>query len=459
MLPNHARRSRRDTATAPSQPAPVALSTIWVVAAIVLSGPCLIAAQQDGTTPQPSEPVNGTTLRNRTSFSDGRAVPDAGEQPTTNRRDDSCTPAAEVLRDLDFLSLTYQAIQAAGLLTAFSGDGPPVTLLAPTNQGFEQAARQLGYASVQDLLLDTPLLRRLLEQHLLAQVLDVNNLQQRQVVQTLDFGNPIVIRTSPTGGVQFLGTGGQALKLRINLDYTVCEMGIVLIDNVLIPADALLLRNAMMNGNNDPDPRSSMNGSGAILVRQLDESASSAVQTTQELEAANGTSATTVGDNAAGVPRNRALETIEENEQLQTERDSGAADSTQSQADEQLQTERDSGTAGSAQTRAQGTTASTTLDTVDYDLEEFSVDRPGGPARVPMIGIRVPPLVEPRSGPVPMDPDGTAAAESGMATTGLLDGASALDAPNSDDTREAESAMPQEFELPDRIDWDYYFGY
>ena len=52
----------------------------------------------------------------------------------TNERAGRCTQATDALRDLDFLSLTYQAIQAAGLLPAFNERGPEVTLLVPTNQ-------------------------------------------------------------------------------------------------------------------------------------------------------------------------------------------------------------------------------------------------------------------------------------------------------------------------------------
>ena len=72
-----------------------------------------------------------------------------------------------MIGDLDFLSLTYQALQSAGLLQPLRSQSPGVSLLAPTNQGFARAARQLGLDSIQQLLANRPVVRRILEQHLL----------------------------------------------------------------------------------------------------------------------------------------------------------------------------------------------------------------------------------------------------------------------------------------------------
>eukprot|EP00951_Prasinocladus_malaysianus_P039058 scaffold434031_cov41-Prasinocladus_malaysianus.AAC.1 len=58
----------------------------------------------------------------------------AGTPSSTETQEPACELVTDVLREVDFLSSTYHAIQSAGLLGALGSPAPYVTLLAPTNQ-------------------------------------------------------------------------------------------------------------------------------------------------------------------------------------------------------------------------------------------------------------------------------------------------------------------------------------
>uniref|UniRef100_A0A061R4C5 FAS1 domain-containing protein n=1 Tax=Tetraselmis sp. GSL018 TaxID=582737 RepID=A0A061R4C5_9CHLO len=168
--------------------------------------------------------------------------PDSNTSISRNRPAESgaCIPAADVLGELDFVSLSYRALQSAGLLAALQSDTPFVTFLAPTDQAFNRAALQLGFGSAQALFADRAVLRRILEQHLIPTVIDSSELQPGLTLRTLDFGNHITTRRGQRGRIEFVGTGGQASQLKVSLDYNICGASIILIDGVLIPPDVYL---------------------------------------------------------------------------------------------------------------------------------------------------------------------------------------------------------------------------
>eukprot|EP00873_Tetraselmis_striata_P046364 jgi/Tetstr1/466628/TSEL_011116.t1 len=153
----------------------------------LLWGLCLLlSASLTSVLGQPPSPNRGNQTQNGV---DGESIP----------VEEDCTLMTDVLQDLDFLSLTVRALQGAGLLETMKSETPFITLLTPTNQAFSNAVRQLGLDSVGDLLQDRAVVRRILEQHIIPAVLDVrSDLQDGQVLLTLDFGNPLLVEWSGT---------------------------------------------------------------------------------------------------------------------------------------------------------------------------------------------------------------------------------------------------------------------
>mmetsp|Transcript_10370 Transcript_10370/g.18776 ORF Transcript_10370/g.18776 Transcript_10370/m.18776 type:complete len:266 (-) Transcript_10370:120-917(-) len=259
----------------------------------------------------------------------------------------------DVLQELDFLSLTFRALQAAGILETMRSRTPFITLLAPTNQGFSVAARMLGLGSVAELLRDRAVVRRILEQHIIPAVLSPQqDLENGQVVMTLDFGNPLIIERSDTNQIVFVGTGNEASQLRIDLSYDICNAEIVIIDDVLIPAD-IFLTNSFNQPPGDASGPPDV-GAGGLWTGV------SAIP--REANAQQGGGGGSNGDNGGDV----------ENQQAAAGADGG----------------------NESQEVARSGTASTMIEMADYDISDYYVDDAGEiPLEgVPMIGVRVPPL-------------------------------------------------------------------
>jgi uncharacterized surface protein with fasciclin (FAS1) repeats len=128
-------------------------------------------------------------------------------------------------------STLVAAIEAAGLVETLEGDGP-FTVLAPTNQAFEDAFAALGITA-EELLADTDTLTQILTYHVLPQEAD------SQLVASLDGesvptvnGDTIDIAVVEGGTIQI---DGIADVVSADLD---ADNGIVhVINAVLLPAD------------------------------------------------------------------------------------------------------------------------------------------------------------------------------------------------------------------------------
>jgi len=102
---------------------------------------------------------------------------DSSDTTTTEAMEDETTVLDLALSDGQFSTLVA-AVEAAGLADTLSGEGP-FTVLAPTNQAFDNAFEALGITA-EELLADTETLTAILTYHVLPQ--EANS----QLVATLD---------------------------------------------------------------------------------------------------------------------------------------------------------------------------------------------------------------------------------------------------------------------------------
>ncbi len=104
---------------------------------------------------------------------------DSGEDTTTTTEAmEETTTVLDLAVEAGQFSTLVAAVEAAGLGDTLSGEGP-FTVLAPTDQAFEDAFEALGIEAA-DLLADTETLTKILTYHVIAQEAD------SQLVATLD---------------------------------------------------------------------------------------------------------------------------------------------------------------------------------------------------------------------------------------------------------------------------------
>lgn len=112
------------------------------------------------------------------SESDETTTTEAPEETTTTEAMEDSTSVVDLAIEAGQFSTLIAAVEAAGLVETLEGDGP-FTVLAPTDQAFEEAFEALGIAP-EDLLADTETLTAILTYHVIPQAADSS------LVATLD---------------------------------------------------------------------------------------------------------------------------------------------------------------------------------------------------------------------------------------------------------------------------------
>lgn len=150
------------------------------------------------------------------------------EDTTTTMAEDMSTVLDLALADGQFSTLVA-AIEAAGLQDTLAGEGP-FTVLAPTNQAFDNAFEALGIEAA-DLLADTETLTAILTYHVLPQ--EANS----QLIATLDGQS---VATVNGQGVDISVQGGQIMVNEatvVSADLEADNGVVHVINGVLLPPD------------------------------------------------------------------------------------------------------------------------------------------------------------------------------------------------------------------------------